>query len=78
MSTNTPTEQRFRVYRVEGTKKQLNTELPLETYRQMQALAQHRGWSMSETSRRAIGLFLAQNKDILDILLSEHDGRTGR
>lgn len=35
---------------------------------QMQAIADHRGWSEAEAMRRAVALFLDQNRDLLQVL----------
>lgn len=70
---NTSTVPRHRLYRIEGDTKQMNVALPMSTYRTLQLLAAERGWSMAEATRRGIALLLAQNMDIVNVLLSEDD-----
>jgi hypothetical protein len=35
---------------------------------QMQAIAEHRGWSEAEAMRRAVSLFLTHNENLLQVL----------
>jgi len=56
---------------LEGDRKSINYELPIDTYMVLKELARRRGWSMSEASRQGITLLFEQNKDIVDVLLSD-------
>lgn len=64
---------RRRLYRLDGEKKPINVEVPIDTYNILKRLADHRGWSVAEATRQAIGILLAQNKDIVDYLYSLSD-----
>ncbi len=53
-------------------------QMPAKQREAMQILAQHRGWSEAEALRRAVALFLDQNRDLLQVLcpdLSEANSR---
>jgi hypothetical protein len=74
---NTSTIPRYRLHRIDGEKKAMNYELPLDEFAGFALLAEHRGWSLAEATRRGVRLLLDQNKDIVNILLSEAEARNG-
>jgi predicted DNA-binding protein len=52
--------------------------LPTWQREQMQAIAAHRGWSEAEAMRRAVALFLDQNRDLLLVLTPKDEVANGR
>jgi hypothetical protein len=47
-------------------------QLPTRQREALQAIAEHRGWSEAEAMRRAIALFLDQNRDLVHGLSMDH------
>jgi hypothetical protein len=79
---STATMQRRQVAKNALSSQQLSDfafRMPRAQREQMQAIAAHRGWSEAEAMRRAVTLFLDQNRDLLQVLCSDElraDGAT--
>lgn len=54
--------------RLKGELSDFAFRMPRDHRDQMQAIADHRGWSEAEAMRRAVALFLDQNRDLLKVL----------
>lgn len=75
MATTLPTRTRYQVGKGTFSETEMSPfgfEIPVAHRRQMELIAADRGWSLAETMRRAVLLFLRENRDLLQVLGSQN------